>query len=263
MTGTRAGFPAGRMLGRVGMLALAALLCACTGTLPVYGYRVVHRYPHDTNAFTEGLFYLDGTLYESTGEQGASTIRQVALTTGKVMRKAWLPPTIFGEGIVAWKGRLVQLTWHRHMGIVWDLATFRPVARFAYPGEGWALTRSSKRIYMSDGSSDLRILDPDTLRQVGTLHVTADGKPVPQLNELEWIKGQIWANIWQTNRIARIDPRSGHVVGWIDLSGLYDTGRTADPGDDVLNGIAYDAAHDRIFVTGKCWPWLYQIRIVP
>lgn len=251
------------MLVRVVLLALVVMLSACAGGIPVYGYRVVHRYPHDTNAFTEGLFYLHGSLYESTGEQGASTIRQVALSTGKVIRKAWLPDAIFGEGIVAWKGRLVQLTWHQHMGIVWDLGTFRPLARFNYPGQGWALTRSASRIYMSDGSSDLRILDPDTLRQVGTLHVTADGKPVTNLNELEWIRGQIWANIWQTDRIARIDPRSGHVVGWIDLAGLYDTRRTADPGDDVLNGIAYDAVHDRIFVTGKCWPWLYQIRVLP
>lgn len=251
------------LTGRIVLLWLVVSLSACAGGIPVYGVRVVHRYPHDTGAFTEGLFYLRGALYESTGEQGASTLRKVDLDSGKVLRQVRLPVAIFGEGIVPWKGRLVQLTWHQHEGIVWDLSTFRPLARFAYPGEGWALARSDTRIYMSDGSTDLRVLDPDTLRQTGTLHVTADGKPVPRLNELEWVKGQIWANIWPSDRIARIDPRTGHVVGWIDLTGLFDVGRTPAPGDDVLNGIAYDARHDRIFVTGKCWPYLYQIEAVP
>lgn len=255
--------PLRRRPWRLALLAVVALLSACASGIPVYGYKVVHRYPHDTNAFTEGLIYLHGTLYESTGGQGSSSVRQVDLATGKVLRQVWLPPTIFGEGIVDWHGRLVQLTWHQHEGIVWDLATLKPVERFAYPGQGWALTRNGTHLYMSDGSSDLRILDPVSFKQVGTLHVTADGRPVTKLNELEWVKGEIWANIWQTSRIARIDPATGHVVGWIDLSGIYDVQATPDPQDDVLNGIAYDAAHDRLFVTGKCWPTLFQIRLVP
>jgi glutaminyl-peptide cyclotransferase len=251
-----------RLARGVMVAALVASVSACAAGIPVYGYRVVKRYPHDTNAFTEGLFYRRGLLYESTGEQGASTVREVDLQTGKVLRQARLSDDTFGEGIVDWRGRLVQLTWRQHRGIVWDLATFRPLASFSYAGEGWALTRSDTHIYMSDGSPDLRVLDPDTLKQVGTVHVTADGRPVRMLNELEWVKGQIWANIWQTDRIARIDPKTGHVVGWIDLKGIYDVSRTADPDDDVLNGIAYDPVHDRVFVTGKCWPWLYQIELV-
>lgn len=251
------------ILGCLGVLLAAISMPAGAAGVPVYGYRVIHRFPHDAHAYTEGLFYLDGSLYESTGEYGASTLRKVELRTGKVLRQVRLPGSIFGEGIVSWKGRLVQLTWHRHMGIVWNLADFRPLARFEYAGEGWALTRSETHIYMSDGSPDLRVLDPDTLQQTGTIHVTDDGRPIRNLNELEWVKGQIWANIWQGHRIARIDPENGHVVGWIDLAGLYDASRTPDPIDDVLNGIAYDAVHDRVFVTGKCWPYLYQIELKP
>ncbi|MDE1892731.1 MAG: glutaminyl-peptide cyclotransferase [Xanthomonadaceae bacterium] len=246
------------------IIALALLLAAtaCPAAIPVYGYKIVHVYPHDTSAYTEGLFYKDGYLYESTGEQGRSTVRKVQLATGKVLQSHDLPARYFGEGIVDWKGRLVQLTWKSETGFVYDLASFKLQHTFSYPGEGWALTRDSKHLYMSDGSSVLRILDPDTLKATGSIMVEANGVPVTNLNELEWVKGQIYANIWLTNRIARIDPTTGHVVGWIDLSGLLDVSRLPVPSDDVLNGIAYDAARDRLFVTGKCWPKLFEIRLV-
>ena len=246
-------------------LTLAAVACAmpAMATTPVYGYHVVHVYPHDISAFTEGLFYKDGYLYESTGEAGESTVRKVDLPTGKVLQRHEVPSAYFGEGIVDWKGELVQLTWKDQLGFVYDLASFRQLRTFNYPGEGWALTRDDKHIYMSDGSAVLRILDPDTLAATGSILVTDDGEPVVNLNELEWVKGEIYANVWMTNRIARIDPATGHVIGWIDLSGLLDVSRLPDPSNDVLNGIAYDAQHDRLFVTGKRWPKLFEIVLVP
>nr|WP_237561526.1 glutaminyl-peptide cyclotransferase [Frateuria defendens] len=231
--------------------------------VPVYGYKVVRSYPHDTGAFTEGLFYKDGFLYESTGERGESTVRKVALATGKVLQQDALPPQYFGEGIVDWQGRLMQLTWRSGIGAVRDLASFKVLASFRYPGEGWALTRDDARVYMSDGTAVLRVLDPATMRQTGSLPVTADGQPVQNLNELEWVKGELYANVWMTNRIARIDPKSGRVTAWIDLAGLLDTSRLGNPVDDVLNGIAYDAKHDRLFVTGKRWPKLFEIMLTP
>lgn len=251
------------------LAAIAALAIALVaplhaqGNVPVYGYRVVHSYPHDTRAFTEGLLYLHGYLYESTGQVGSSTVRKVDLRTGKVLQSAPTPWPDYGEGIAVWKDKLIQLSWQNHEGFVYDLATLKPQARFPYPGEGWALTTDGKRLYMSDGTPTIRILDPDTLKQVGGINVTADGKPLANINELEWVKGQIYANVWLTTRIARIDPASGKVVGWIDLAGLVPPSDTlADPLNDVLNGIAYDAKHDRLFVTGKCWPKLYEIKLV-
>ncbi|MDO1529986.1 glutaminyl-peptide cyclotransferase [Fulvimonas sp. R45] len=248
------------------LLALAAAgPAACAGTrdaIPVYGYAVVHAYPHDTNAYTEGLFYLDGHLYESTGQVGASTVRKVDLATGKVLQQADTPWPDYGEGSVAWQDKLIQLTWRNHEGFVYDLATLKPLARFAYPGEGWALTTDGSYLYMSDGTPVIRRLDPNTLQQVGSIHVTADGKPLENINELEWVKGQLFANVWLTTHIARIDPASGKVVGWIELGGLVPKADSlGDPVNDVLNGIAYDAKHDRLFVTGKCWPKLYEIRL--
>ncbi|MFA6229137.1 MAG: glutaminyl-peptide cyclotransferase [Rhodanobacter sp.] len=246
------------------IIALALLLAttACSAAIPIYGYKIVHVYPHDTSAYTEGLFYRDGYLYESTGEQGESTVRKVQLETGKVLQTHDVPSQYFGEGIVDWKGKLVQLTWKSETGFVYDLDGFKLQHTFSYPGEGWALTRDSKHLYMSDGSSVLRILDPDTLKATGSITVMANGVPVTNLNELEWVKGEIYANIWLTNRIARIDPATGQVVGWIDLTGLFDVNRLPEPGNDVLNGIAYDARHDRLFVTGKCWPKLFEIKLV-
>jgi glutamine cyclotransferase len=247
-----------------GALFLAAILWAMSAraATPEYGYRVVHVYPHDRTAFTEGLFYLDGYLYESTGLEGRSSIRKERLETGEVLQSRAIPPQYFGEGIVNWKDRLIELTWRSHVGFVYDLATLAPFAQFQYPGEGWALTRDDHRLIMSDGTSELRFLDPDTLKELGRVRVTDDGHPVDQLNELEYVKGEVFANIWQTNRIARIDPKTGTVVGWIDLSGLLsDEDQKAAP-VDVLNGVAYDPKGDRLFVTGKLWPKLFEIKLV-
>jgi glutamine cyclotransferase len=252
----------GPMFRLASTLALLAFASASWAAIPVYGYKVVHVYPHDTSAYTEGLFYKEGFLYESAGQYGESTLRKVQLDTGKVVQLQHVPPQYFGEGIVAWKNRLIQLTWKSGTGFVYDLASLTPLRQFSYPGEGWALTRNSKHLYMSDGTPVLRILDPETLTQTGQITVTADGVPVKNLNELEWVKGEIYANVWLTNRIARIDPANGHVLGWIDLTGLLDIHRLPNPVDDVLNGIAYDARHNRLFVTGKCWPKLFQITLV-
>lgn len=250
-------------------LAVAALALVCIApvrahdTIPVYGYRVVHSYPHDPQAYTEGLLYLDGHLYESTGQVGSSSVRKVELETGKVLQSAPTPWPDYGEGIAVWKNRLIQLTWKNQEGFIYDLATLKPLARFPYAGEGWALTSDGKQLYMSDGTPVIRILDPDTLKQTGQIDVTADGQPLQNINELEWVKGQIYANVWLTTRIARIDPASGKVTGWIELAGLVPKPQQlADPTNDVLNGIAWDAQHDRLFVTGKCWPKLYEIRLV-
>jgi len=243
---------------------LAALLFAAPvlAAIPTYGYQVVRTYPHDRTAFTEGLFYLDGFLYESTGLEHHSAIRKEALDTGKVVQSRELAPQYFGEGIVAWRGRLIQLTWRNQIGFIYDLATFQPLGRFAYPGEGWALTEDGRQLIMSDGTPQIRFLDPVTLKEVRRITVTADGTPVQELNEIEWVKGEILANIWMTNTIVRIDPASGKVVGLIDLTGLLKPSEISGDRDDVLNGIAYDAKGDRLFVTGKRWPKLFQIRLV-
>lgn len=247
---------------------LATACCALVATAahaatPVYDYRVVKVYPHETSAYTEGLFYKDGYLYESTGEAGDSTVRKVELESGKVVQRHDLPSQYFGEGIVDWGSQIVQLTWKDQLGFVYDMANFKQQRTFNYPGEGWALTRDDKHLYMSDGSAVLRVLDPHTLTAVGSILVTDNGRPVVNLNELEWVKGEIYANVWLTNRIARIDPATGHVTGWIDLTGLFDVSTLPDPGNDVLNGIAYDAKRDRLFVTGKRWPKLFEITLVP
>ena len=241
------------------LLAFAPLLAHAE--LPVDGYEVVHAYPHDPGAFTEGLFYKDGVLYESTGLEGHSTIRKVTLETGEVVQASRFPPEMFGEGIVDWNGDLIALTWRNHVGFVIDLATFSLLREFPIEGEGWALTRNEHEIFMSDGTSSLRVLDPATLAEKRRIPVTAEGKPVDQLNELEWIKGEIYANIWQTDRIARIDPATGHVKGWIDLSGLLASQGFVKGRPDVLNGIAYDAKDNRLFVTGKLWPFLFEIKL--
>ena len=244
------------------LLAALVLAPGAWAAIPVYGVEVVHTYPHDRQAFTEGLFYLNGSFYESTGLNGHSQIRKVDPASGRVLQSRDLSPTYFGEGIVDWRGRLVQLTWVNHVGFIYDLATFRPIGRFSYPGEGWALTRNARQIIMSDGTPQLRFLDPATLKEVRRLTVTADGVPVKNVNELEWVKGEIYANIWLTSRIARIDPATGHVVGWIDLTGLVSPQDTGGNEDAVANGIAYDAVQDRLFVTGKLWPKLFEIQLV-
>lgn len=232
--------------------------------IPIYGYKVVHTYPHDANAYTEGLFYLDGYLYESTGTEGQSSIRKQDVATGKVLQKVDLPPPDYGEGIVAWKNRLIQLTWQSQRGYIYDLKSFKRIGQFTYAGEGWALTEDGKHIYMSDGTPTIRVLDPVTLKQTGKIDVTADDRPIININELEWVKGRIYANIWLTHSIAQIDPGTGKVVGVINLTGLGPDPQTlTDPSNDVLNGIAYDAKHDRLFVTGKRWPLIYEITLTP
>ena len=244
-------------------MALTLIAMPSPAAIPVYGVQVVRAYPHDRTAFTEGLFYLDGWIYESTGQGSRPAIRKVDLATGRVVQGRDIASMFFGEGIVAWKNRLIELTWQNHIGFVYDLKTFQPLGSFKYPGEGWALTTDGRRIIMSDGTPQLRFLDPVTLREIAPrLTVTADGAPLTNVNELEWVKGQIYANIWMTSRIARIDPASGKVVGWIDLTGLTSPRDVGGNEDAVANGIAYDAAHDRLFVTGKLWPKLFEIRLV-
>jgi glutamine cyclotransferase len=232
-----------------------------TATAPISRYRIVKIYPHDRLAFTQGLIYLDGVLYEGTGLNGKSTIRKVKLENGEVLQQRSIDERYFGEGITVWGKNLLQLTWRSQIGFVYDLATFEQQKTFSYLGEGWGLTHDATRLILSDGSPYLRFLDPKSLRETGRLEVRDGGHAVPNLNELEFIKGEVYANVWQTTRIARISPRTGQVLGWIDLSGLLDP---ADAnGVDVMNGIAYDAARDRLFVTGKLWPKLFEIAIVP
>jgi len=243
------------------MLGLLLLLAVGPAPVPIQRVEVVRSFPHDPAAFTEGLFYRDGRLFESTGLNGRSTIREVRLEDGKVLRSIALPPVYFGEGIVDWNSQIISLTWQNGIGFRWDRASFRKLGEFHYAGEGWALTRSARDIVMSDGTPVLRFLDPKTLAVRRRLTVTEDGAPLPYLNELEWVKGEILANIWLTDTIARIDPATGRVIARIDLSGLRAALNRGE--DDVLNGIAYDAAGDRLFVTGKNWPRLYEIRLVP
>lgn len=246
-------------------LILVLLTCLCAvasqAAVPLYDYEIVHTYPHDPSAFTEGLFYLNGFLYESTGLEQHSSIRKVRIDTGAVVQKLDIPAQYFGEGIVNWDGHLISLTWKSHVGFVFDLATFKLQKQFQYEGEGWALTQDGRQIIMSDGTSELRFLNPQTLKETNRIQVTFEGKPVPNVNELEWVKGEIYANLWQTNFIVRIDPRNGHVVGLVDLAGLLSPRDQVEGPDGVLNGIAYDAKGDRLFVTGKNWPKLLEIRL--
>jgi glutaminyl-peptide cyclotransferase len=226
-----------------------------------YGYRVLHTYPHDPKAFTQGLIYLDGHLYESTGLNGQSSLRKVDLRTGLVLQRYDLPAELFGEGLTNWGSTLVQLTWKAQAGFVYDCATFRLLRTFHYQGEGWGLTQDGVHLIMSDGSSSLRFLDPQSFQEVERIVVTDGGVEVHDLNELEYIHGRIYANVWQTDLIAIISPKDGHVVGWIDLGGLQPTSVRANS-NAVLNGIAFDATHDRLFVTGKLWPKLFEIQLV-
>jgi glutaminyl-peptide cyclotransferase len=229
-------------------------------TLPVYGYTVVHAYPHDRDAFTQGLEYVDGVLYESTGINRRSSIRQVNLETGAVLKKRDIAADHFGEGITVFKSDLFQLTWQSGVAFVYDRTSFALKRSFKYAGEGWGLTHDQTSLIMSDGSESLRFLDPVTFEERRRLRVTGIGLPVKNLNELEYVKGEIFANVWMTDYIARIDPASGSVNAYIDLRGLMPPGDTSP--DSVLNGIAYDAFGDRLFVTGKLWPRLFEIKLV-
>ncbi|HWY96377.1 MAG TPA: glutaminyl-peptide cyclotransferase [Steroidobacteraceae bacterium] len=240
---------------------MASRTAMSQAAIPRYGYDIVHTYPHDPSAFTEGLFYLNGFLYESTGLEQHSSIRKVRIETGEVVQRLDIPAQYFGEGIVDWQRHLISLTWKSHVGFVFDLASFKLQRQFQYEGEGWALTRNDKQLIMSDGTSELRFLNPQTLKETGRIQVTLEGKPLRDVNELEWVKGEIYANVWQTNWIVRIDPGSGRVVGLVNLSGLLKPSDIIMGQTDVLNGIAYDAKRDRLFVTGKNWPKLFEIRL--
>jgi glutaminyl-peptide cyclotransferase len=232
-------------------------------TLPQYSYTVVKAYPHDRDAFTQGLQYLDGALYEGTGLNGRSSIRRVNLDTGDVVQRRDIAAEYFGEGITVWKDELFQLTWQSGVAFVYDKATFAPKRRYTYTGEGWGLTHDGTSLVMSDGTEFLRFLDPATFKERRRVRVTASGSPVKNLNELEYVKGEILANIWtnETDVVARINPSTGAVTGWVDLNGLLTARERVAV--DVLNGIAYDAAADRLFVTGKLWPRIFEIRLVP
>jgi glutamine cyclotransferase len=225
-------------------------------------YRVVHTYPHDPRAYTQGLVYVDGHLYESTGLNGRSSLRMDDLETGRLLQSAPVSQQYFAEGLTAWGSTLIQLTWQSHVAFVYDRFTFRLLRTLHYNGEGWGLTADNKNLILSDGSATLRFLDPATFREVRRIEVTDRGQPVTQLNELEYMHGQIYANVWHTDRIARISPATGHLLGWINLAGLLPDSDRSDP-EAVLNGIAYDALHNRLFVTGKLWPKLFEIEILP
>jgi len=223
-------------------------------------WTLVKSYPHDNRAFTQGLIFLEGMLYESTGQRGRSQIREVRLKDGKVLRSISLDKAYFGEGMTNWDGDLISFTWRARTGFRWDRKSFAHKATWSYSGEGWGLTQDGKRLIMSDGTDQIRFLDPVNYQETGHIKVTWQGQPVRLLNELEYVKGEILANVWMTNRIARIDPKSGAVIDWIDLSSLAKRTKLSHY-DAVLNGIAYDAVRDRLFVTGKLWPKLYEIQL--
>ena len=232
-----------------------------SSTTPVYGYRVLATYPHDPQAFTQGLVYYQGDFYEGTGLRGRSSLRKVDLETGEVLQLRQLPDQYFGEGVTLFDDRLYQLTWQSHIGFIYDRASFDLLATFQYPTEGWGLTHNGRELIMSDGSSTLFFLDPQTMNLLRQVPVWDENGPVVRLNELEYIDGAVYANIWQTDRIARIDPDTGQVLAWIDLTGLLPP--EDRPGANVLNGIAWDEEGGRLFVTGKLWPKLFQIELTP
>jgi len=245
-----------RLISLLLLLSFAALARAADTC------RVLHTYPHDPHAFTQGLVFVDGHLYESTGVSGQSSLRMVDLETGRVLQEQLVDSKYFAEGLTDWGSTLVQLTWETHVGLVYDRFSFRLLRTFSYTGEGWGLTHDAKSLILSDGTPVLRFLDPETFKETRRLTVIDRGKPVSDINELEYIDGQVYANIWHSDRIARISPRTGKVLGWIDLKGLLPESERPSP-EAVLNGIAWDAQHRRLFVTGKLWPKLFEIEVVP
>jgi len=254
------------MLKPFAIAALVLSSCAwnaATAAIPVYGFIVKNTYPHDPQAFTQGLFFRDGHLFETTGLTGRSTLRRLDLKSGKVLQKTELPKDVFGEGSTAVGENILGLTWQSKTGYVFDARTFTVKGKFPYEGEGWGLASDAKYVYMSDGSASIRVLDRESLKELRRVPVTADGKPIDSLNELEIVDGELYANVWGTDVIARIDPASGKVTGWIDLSNLLPAAqRGTSSVDAVLNGIAYDHQHRKLYVTGKFWPKLFEIELV-
>jgi glutaminyl-peptide cyclotransferase len=246
------------------LLLLATIFAARPGDClpaPINGYEVIAKYPHSTASYTEGFFYRDGLFYEGTGLKGRSAVLVIEPATGKVLQRRDLPQQYFGEGIIDWGPNIYQWTWQSNICFVYDRFSLRPAGQFTYSGEGWGMTRTAKEIITSDGTATLRFRDPKTFRETRHIVVKDGRHTIEQLNELEYIKGEIYANIWHSDRIARISPKDGHVIGWIDLTGLMPTSRRVND-ESVLNGIAYDAQRDRLFVTGKQWPTVFEIRIV-
>lgn len=245
---------------------LAILLCCPLAGIAAeaqqYGYQIVHVYPHDRNAFTQGLEFRAGFLYEGTGLKGQSTLRKVKLETGQVLQQVKLASEFFGEGITVVNQQIVQLTWQSQVGFMYDQSSFRQLKFFNYAGEGWGLTNDGTQIYMSDGSAQIRCWDASSLQEKRRFTVRDNGRAISFLNELEYVGGEIYANVWQSERVARISPVDGKVLGWIDLSGLL-TAKDREEPVDVLNGIAYDVLGNRLFVTGKLWPKLFEIKIIP
>jgi glutamine cyclotransferase len=245
----------------VGSASLFLLNHQPSGTKPVnYTYEIINMYPHDSNAFTQGLVIDEGVLYEGTGLTGESTLRRVDLETGHVLQVHALAEWFFGEGITVFGDEIIQLTWQKGEGFVYDKNSFNILQHFSYTTQGWGITTDGTRLIMSDGSANLYFLDPETFEKTGQVEVHDNGT-VAELNELEYINGQIYANVWRTDKIVIIDPNSGQVTGWIDLTGIYNS-ETSNT-NNVLNGIAYDAEGDRLFVTGKRWSQLFQIKLIP
>ncbi len=235
------------------------------GTVPqpvlVYTYQVINTYPHDREAFTQGLVFDSGVLYEGTGLNGRSSVSKIELKTGKISQIYKLPEQYFGEGITVYKDTIIQLTWQSNTGLVYYKNRFALLSQFSYVGEGWGITFDGKHFIMSNGSSTLTFLDIDTFTPISHVEVIDSDTPINNINELEYVNGKIFANVWQTNKIAVIEPANGKVVGWVDLTGILQT-QPFSGQVDVLNGIAYDAQTDRLFVTGKFWPFLFEIKLV-
>jgi glutamine cyclotransferase len=257
-----------RTLVALGLAVVSGGLTPVRSELPTQSaavvdrYRVVNVYPHDPDAYTQGLIYRDGFLFESTGLNGRSTLRRVKLETGQVVQQHRVDSAYFAEGLTEWDSQLVQLTWRSNIAFVYDLASLALRRTLGYSGEGWGLTHDQQGFILSDGPETLRFLNPGTFRETKRVVVRDGSVPVRELNELEYVRGEVYANVWHTDRIARISPQSGRVTGWIDLRGLMSTVYQLDP-EAVLNGIAYDAARNRLFVTGKLWPKLFEIEVVP
>src|ERR1043165_2664694 len=227
-----------------------------------YGYEIVHIYPHDPGAFTQGLVFINGKLFEGPGQEGPSSLREVDLETGHVLKKVDVPEPYFAEGIALLNNKIYQLTWQHQIGFIYNADTFEQVGKFNYTGEGWGLTTDGHSLILSDGSNRIRFLDPDSFQVTKTIAVLDGNLPVKKLNDLEYVNGEIYANIWHDNRIVTIDPQTGHINGWIDLTGLLPPGDVQDE-EAVLNGIAYDQTGNRLFVTGKLWPRLFEIKLKP